>query len=604
MGGTRSASRVYETGRTVMRFIPTQECASVLEKEFGLGERAELVRSLMRQNVLPTFQTEAGRVVLYGDLLSLLPVIEGVKGDEAAVWFRDGLFQQSTVGRLQLTGGTEVLLPVSARTMDHAFPAALRGLMAVAQLGASGRQDRPVDMAYFSQSRLRTHSEELASYAGEQVARARRIADVRASQFANTAYYMGSKRALAGFLTETMAHVTPRNGTVVDLMCGSGAASAAFCRCWPTVASDAERFCTLLGLVQGGGFSRQKAEQLIETLLPVAGQHVDALVEMLGDFVAREDLLFHSDETEQLVADYKEFHERCPTYPNGGEVGPWDPVAEVRIRQKDPEAFPYCLFTTYFANTFFGLRQSIELDSLRYAVDQIQDALDRAWALGALVVTASAMATSYAGHFAQPPFSNLEDLDRYRVSRLLERRAFPITQEFCVRLVSLAEESERALHEVKTVPGPWRSALARCREMLSGRPVTVYLDAPYRREEYSRYYHVLETLVDYTYPSSVGKGRAPDKRKGERFSSEFFTRQQTRMERALADAIGGVLDTGWTCVWSYADAGDANIADVIRAVCSNRDCRVTSYATHHQHQSQGGRSPKEVTEYAVLFTPH
>ena len=51
-----------------------------------------------------------------------------------------------------------------------------------------------------------------------------------------------------------------------------------------------------------------------------------------------------------------------------------------------------------------------------------------------------------------------------------------------------------------------------------------------KEKKYSRYYHLLETLVRYDYPESEGKGHISSKKAGERFSSEFFskTKRQNR----------------------------------------------------------------------------
>lgn len=80
---------------------------------------------------------------------------------------------------------------------------------------------------------------------------------------------------------------------------------------------------------------------------------------------------------------------------------------------------------------------------------------------------------------------------------------------------------------IRTIDGPWKQALERMKPFVSLNSL-VYLDAPYKRNEYSRYYHVLETMVKYDYPSSENKGHISSKSKGERFATEFFTKKQTR----------------------------------------------------------------------------
>jgi adenine-specific DNA methylase len=140
-------------------------------------------------------------------------------------------------------------------------------------------------------------------------------------------------------------------------------------------------------------------------------------------------------------------------------------------------------------------------------------------------------------------------------------------------------------------------------KVLSDEDVLVYLDAPYKREEYSRYYHVLETLVQYDYPSCTGVGKTPNKRMGERFSSDFFTRSGSQAIQAMTKVISEILRRGWKCAWSYSDSGSVNMVRTIENISSTFGCQVTSFAVPYEHKSQRGAKPKKVKEYVILFDP-
>jgi hypothetical protein len=247
-----------------------------------------------------------------------------------------------------------------------------------------------------------------------------------------------------------------------------------------------------------------------------------------------------------------------------------------------------------------GVRQAVEIDSLRYAIDQAVEEVDRSWALGALITTISSVALTYAGHFAQPVIARADDITERKLPRIVERRAISVLHEFAIRLLSLAEESERTTYPVRIVPGPWRNALDSIPRELQGQ-LTVYLDAPYTRDEYSRYYHVLETVAQYRYPSSIGPARIPSKSLGDRFRSEFFTRTTDLLGKIYADIIVEVLDRGWKCAWSYSDGGAVTPASVICDVTQRRAVRIQSFSTPYVYKAQGGKRPKMVTEYLVIF---
>ena len=269
---------------------------------------------------------------------------------------------------------------------------------------------------------------------------------------------------------------------------------------------------------------------------------------------------------------------------------------------------PYCLFVAYFANVYFGLRQCVEIDSLRFAIEQLEDESERTWALGALIATLSKLATTYGGHFAQPRLKTPSDITAANLARVLEQRAYSVIHEFSVRLLNLSEESEKAAHCVQILRGPWQDALSAAANSLDGDQVLVYVDAPYKREEYSRYYHVLETLVLYSYPSCAEASKLPDKKEGGRFQSEFFTRNKTQLASVFGTLISSILRRGWTCAWSYSDLGSVSIVNVVEQVCRETDAKVRSYSVPYTHKSQGKsagkpRFPKEVVEYLVFFTP-
>ena len=456
-------------------------------------------------------------------------------------------------------------------------------------------------MPYFGGWTLTTFSKKVFEYAKKQLVREDEVNMNAISQFARSAHYMGSKKALCGFLVEAISSFLPESGVVVDLMCGSGVISGAFSRTWKTISSDAQQFCRVLAIVQGGGFDRSTAEGVISRILPIAKKHFNRLEDSLNGALEKEDNLFCRDTNEALLGEYKDFLRSFPTMPNELSTNHWDPKEEVDRRRKDHELSPYCLFTAYFSNVYFGVRQCVEIDSLRFSIDQLKDENEKNWALGALVATLSAVGTIYGGHFAQPVVRNFSDLTLENLPGIIDKRSSSVTHEFVVRLLSLSEKSQKSMRAVKIVPGPWSNALSILGDELDTEPVVVYLDAPYTREEYSRFYHVLETLVSYSYPSCTGIGLTP--KPGERFRSEFFTKVKSQFREALINVITTILQNGWICAWSYSDSGAVSLYEVIESVYRREVCEVRSYSVPSVHRSQGGAKPKKVTEYLIFFSP-
>ncbi|MBO4999009.1 MAG: DNA adenine methylase [Lachnospira sp.] len=134
----------------------------------------------------------------------------------------------------------------------------------------------------------------------------------------------------------------------------------------------------------------------------------------------------------------------------------------------------------------------------------------------------------------------------------------------------------------------------------------VYLDAPYKRDEYSRYYHVLETIALYDYPASERKGRLRTKNNGERFKTEFFSKNIQVVEINLKHTIVTIIQKSKACVWSYSDNGVASIPNVVNMVLKEVPCKVYFYSIPHKHNSQRKKEKTykaflNVMEYCIVF---
>lgn len=424
----------------------------------------------------------------------------------------------------------------------------------------------------------------------------------RAGSFARSAHYMGSKQTLAPFMSEIVRHRFRPGGTILDLMCGSGSAAGHFARDWKVIASDAQRFSRLLALVQGGGFDVARAGRVISDVLRNAHHHFDELEVILNDDVDFEEQVLASEFSGDLGEKYVAWATTFPRMTNPKSAGHWLRT-QVAARQHANTIRPYVLFSAYYANLFFGVRQSIEIDSLRFAIDQLADPHEREWALGALICAVSACADNHGGHFAQPRIKpdDPDDISK-KLPRTLFRRSLSVFQEFAARLLSLAEESSTCRFPVHTIAGPWQAAIENAGTSFGRGELLVYLDPPYTRDEYSRYYHLLETLVLYNYPRVSGRALVPEKGSPNRFSSEFFTRTAATAERNVGEILRECLHRGWAVLWSYADSGVADMREILKHA-EGHTRTVDIFDTDYLHSKQGRKGRNSVREYFVYLSP-
>ena len=425
------------------------------------------------------------------------------------------------------------------------------------------------------------------------------------TKFARSAYYMGSKVKLRHFIIESLGLLSLSDFTLVDLMTGSGAVAGVFCNFSDTIASDAMQFPKYLSIAQGGGYTKTKAQKLIEELKVHYIQHYNDMKNEYYDLMAEEEYYLRADDTESTAKKY------CKSI-NSYRTSFLSHDVKLKERAANPKMYPYILITEYYSNIFFGINQSIQIDSLRYAIDMLWNDVDKQWALGTLISTCSRVASSHAAHFAQPAviIDTKSKFKHKNVKKILNQRKMSVWREFEATLLSLGKESENSKFNVIFYDGPWKNALQKI-ESLKKKNILVYIDAPYKRDEYSRYYHVLETLVNYDYPLLITKGKMPPKSrlkgvhtKRERFYSEFFTKTNKNVDTIFIEMITQILKNGWYCAWSYSNNGMASIIDVVDVVANEVPCSVSIYSTPYSHKHQNiNKKHLNVIEYVILFVP-
>lgn len=203
----------------------------------------------------------------------------------------------------------------------------------------------------------------------------------------------------------------------------------------------------------------------------------------------------------------------------------------------------YKLFLERYAGTYFGLRQCAEIDSLRYAIDSATSASDlRDWCLVALCAAVSRCSNT-TGHFAQPltPKPN-------NVIKLVNQRRRSVWEEFLAALGRLSAFGSPAWRKGNRVFQADALSLLREEKKLTDVGL-VYADPPYTSDQYSRYYHIYETLILYDYPAARGRGLYRDDRAVSSFS------HATKVSASIERLIASVHAMGADLILSYPSNG-------------------------------------------------
>lgn len=352
---------------------------------------------------------------------------------------------------------------------------------------------------------------------------------------------MGNKHDLAPDVASIVEDVRPGR-PFLDLFCGMcsvGAEVAMSGR--PVWGNDVQHLATATArCLIAEPDEPPCASSLRSILRPAFSRNVERLEDRLEQALAEEAAILAHPTHDAYSDAYARWRH------TGNDDERREEVAALRLRRA---SVPYRLCSLSFAYGYFGLRQAVALDSLRYAIDRARargavTSGEASWCVLALAQTASVVASS-PGHFAQYLRASSDE----GLKRIVRQRRRDVFETFFEELAGLGPVNDAEWRGRNRV---FRRDALRIWPALRTNGFTssvVYADPPYSTDHYSRYYHVLETLLRYDYPLAAGAGRyRPD-----RFTTPFSLK--TRVASAFDSLFRGVAGLDSTLVLSYPANG-------------------------------------------------
>lgn len=372
----------------------------------------------------------------------------------------------------------------------------------------------------------------------------------------------GNKLRLTRFIAPIASIALPEGAPVLDLMAGTGIMTRALSERHPVFPNDPNPYAALLSGGQRLGQNGRDPEEVIAALRPAYLSNHATLYHLAQRAADTEAAFLHGETNADSLDRYIRF------------------VAEEVLPVTDGQSkIPARLVTERYSNVYFGVAQSIEIDSLRHAIEVslVSNSTERELCLIALLIACGTCASG--PHFAQPIKAKSEGTLR----TLIERRARSVAWEFDLALSRLTARS-RPKNDISAATSlDWRDALSAFSAAHRGTPAGVYVDPPYSKLQYSRYYHVFNVLLAYDYPPVQGSGRYPPR--SSRFSSRFEYQPRVA-KRELEELIGRCAELGLTTMLSYSDSGFVGIEGLF-ATMANSFARVDRFSERVRHHSQG-----------------
>ena len=260
---------------------------------------------------------------------------------------------------------------------------------------------------------------------------------------------------------------------------------------------------------------------------------------------------------------------------------------DTKIAHEDLDSFlqtnlpaRYTLFEKTYADTFFTKKQSRDIDSIRFAIDK-QKGYKKQLYLVALM-TAMSYCTNSPGHFAEYLKNNEYSKDRSIMDYFFAR---------CntLKLIDGNYTNKAYSYEYKEFFNRNRKLISKAR--------IIYADPPYSSAHYSRYYHLLNTLIKYDWPKVSYKARYRD----DRFLSNFSRKSKVKDEfEALFDLCSSKSNA--TLFLSYLNGGKGllNKNELLNIAKSYYPRVSIKIYKNYKHSMNGNGSPKVVEEVLLI----
>ena len=200
----------------------------------------------------------------------------------------------------------------------------------------------------------------------------------------------------------------------------------------------------------------------------------------------------------------------------------------------------YFLFAKNYSGTYWSFEQCVWIDSYRAVIDEYKADIPYFNLLLTCLIYAMAYNSQSTGHYAQ---YRIPETDSSKEDILIYRRKN--ISDFFIRkyeeLKNFLKEANQ--YQFVTTANTDKECLATIPER-----TLVYADPPYCFVHYSRFYHVMETVVRYDYPKVRYKGRY----RTDRYQSEYCIK--TQVENAFSQMFEGIRAKKSDMILSYTNS--------------------------------------------------
>ena len=306
-----------------------------------------------------------------------------------------------------------------------------------------------------------------------------------------TLNYLGSKLRLLDFIEENVRRITPEGSGVCDLFAGSGCVSYKLSRLFPVVACDIQGYSKIIcdALLHNYKIDQTKIASLINA---TKSDEACRLINCFEPVMMLEEEAIENKNL-QTLTDILE-HGSVEVYNLERSNSSLTKTLSIVSNNLIANGFSNekSLISRYYGGVFFSYRQAVQIDILLDIINLQEYSKYKEVLLAALLSTASDMVNTVGKHFAQP----IKARDsKGKIKTTVYNKA---VKDKTINAIDLYQKWLNRYIELPK--GDYRNTTIQCDYMhclnlLPDTVRTIYADPPYTRDHYSRFYHVLETMV-------------------------------------------------------------------------------------------------------------
>ncbi|MBN2508882.1 MAG: DNA adenine methylase [Spirochaetales bacterium] len=421
------------------------------------------------------------------------------------------------------------------------------------------------------------------------------------SRYIHIMKYMGSKRELLPEIERSIYSMIDVGDTILDIFSGTGSVGSYVKHDFNIISNDIQQYSKLIcdaTILSSSIKHLPNKGKIIEKIKDHAEVNRQHLFPILKNTISKSDdfsLIAKDHWTDKDRKQYIKFVEEFPSPVNGFSTKNYElnSLFQMYIDNSEDKRYfgilPYFQTTFLFSEIYFSLRQAIEIDSIKYAIDHvIEDEIIRSIYISALI-HAYSYCSSGTGHFAM--FRDLKDLKS--VEDVFIYRKKNVWSFFEKKLNELYDfHSFYSNRKYETTSFDYMDLLQNDRTELKYN--LIYADPPYSFVHYSRFYHATESLVKYDYDIPQFKGRY----RSDRHQSPFCQKQN--VEGAFELLFYSAKNKKSKVLLSYSDTGMIGIDHIIRIAKRNGfTIDVIEIKYNHSTLGREGHKSNKISEYLI-----